>query len=127
MDSPRGRIYLMEGLTDGRSRLNPTVIEHFDRCLGCMACVTSCPSGVAYDRLIETDGATIERRSSARAAAALRRLSFAILTHRAGCGRRRSRSLRWHPALPPLSDCSRSATLAPPCAASAARADNGWR
>src|SRR6478672_6941727 len=53
MDSPRGRIQLMSGLLDGSIGLSDTVVEHFDRCLGCMACVTSCPSGVQYDRLIE--------------------------------------------------------------------------
>jgi glycolate oxidase iron-sulfur subunit len=53
MDSPRGRIYLMQGLVDGSIELSDTVVEHFDRCLGCMACVTACPSGVEYDRLIE--------------------------------------------------------------------------
>ncbi len=53
MDSPRGRIYLMQGLVDGSIKLSDTVVEHFDRCLGCMACVSSCPSGVKYDRLIE--------------------------------------------------------------------------
>lgn len=61
MDSPRGRIHLMEGLTDGTLVLNRTVVEHFDRCLGCMACVTACPSGVRYDLLIEQTRATIER------------------------------------------------------------------
>ncbi len=60
MDSPRGRIYLMEGLADGTLRLNPTVVEHFDRCLGCMACVTACPSGVQYDKLIEQTRTLIE-------------------------------------------------------------------
>ena len=53
MDSPRGRIWLMKATLDGTLELNRTVAEHFDRCLGCMACVTSCPSGVRYDRLIE--------------------------------------------------------------------------
>ena len=53
MDSPRGRIQLMEKTAQGTLTLSPTVTEHFDRCLGCMACVTSCPSGVQYDRLIE--------------------------------------------------------------------------
>ena len=53
MDSPRGRIYLMGGLVDGTMPLTDTVVEHFDRCLGCMACVPACPSGVQYDRLIE--------------------------------------------------------------------------
>ena len=61
MDSPRGRVYLMEGLVDGTMQLNATVVEHFDRCLGCMACVTSCPSGVQYDRLIEQTRAAVER------------------------------------------------------------------
>ena len=41
-------------LVDGSIELTDTVVEHFDRCLGCMACVTSCPSGVQYDRLIES-------------------------------------------------------------------------
>jgi glycolate oxidase iron-sulfur subunit len=53
MDSPRGRIWLMQATLDGTVTLDRTVAEHFDRCLGCMACVTSCPSGVRYDRLIE--------------------------------------------------------------------------
>jgi glycolate oxidase iron-sulfur subunit len=52
-DSPRGRIYLMQGLLDGSVALTSGTVEHFDRCLGCMACVTACPSGVQYDRLIE--------------------------------------------------------------------------
>jgi glycolate oxidase iron-sulfur subunit len=60
MDSPRGRIQLMESHLDGTISLNPTVIGHFDLCLGCMACVTACPSGVQYDRLIEATRETIE-------------------------------------------------------------------
>ena len=61
MDSPRGRIYLMQGLVDGSIALTDTVVEHFDRCLGCMACVSSCPSGVQYDRLIEQTRDHVER------------------------------------------------------------------
>ena len=61
MDSPRGRIYLMQGLVDGTISLTDTVVEHFDRCLGCMACVSSCPSGVQYDRLIEQTRDYVER------------------------------------------------------------------
>jgi glycolate oxidase iron-sulfur subunit len=60
MDSPRGRILLMSGLVDGTVELSPTTVQHFDRCLGCMACVTSCPSGVQYDRLIEQTRAHVE-------------------------------------------------------------------
>ncbi|HEX5203677.1 MAG TPA: heterodisulfide reductase-related iron-sulfur binding cluster [Actinoplanes sp.] len=60
-DSPRGRIYLMnEGV--GGEPLSDSMVEHFDRCLGCMSCVTACPSGVRYDRLIEDTRAQIERR-----------------------------------------------------------------
>ena len=82
MDSPRGRVYLMESLLDGTMRLNPTVVEHFDRCLGCMACVTSCPSGVRYDRLIEQTRTTIERdyrRSPSDRA--VRALLFSVFPH----------------------------------------------
>ncbi len=60
MDSPRGRIHLMDARLDGTVSLNQTVIQHFDRCLGCMACLSSCPSGVRYDRLIESTRAAVE-------------------------------------------------------------------
>ncbi len=60
MDSPRGRIHLMDARLDGTVTLNDTVTTHFDRCLGCMACLSSCPSGVRYDRLIETTRAAVE-------------------------------------------------------------------
>jgi glycolate oxidase iron-sulfur subunit len=52
MDSPRGRIYLVNQILDG-AELSDTARLHFDRCLGCMACMTACPSGVQYDQLIE--------------------------------------------------------------------------
>src|ERR687885_1447564 len=61
MDSPRGRIVLMRsGLEEG-SELSRTLVTHIDRCLGCMACVTACPSGVRYDELIEDTRSQIER------------------------------------------------------------------
>ena len=60
-DSPRGRIVLMgDGLT-GAGVLSAEAVSHFDSCLGCMACVTACPSGVQYDRLIEATRAQVER------------------------------------------------------------------
>jgi glycolate oxidase iron-sulfur subunit len=62
MDSPRGRIYLMKAALDGRAEMTPAFVGHFDACLGCMACVTSCPSGVQYAPLIEATRAQIERR-----------------------------------------------------------------
>ena len=60
MDSPRGRIVLMKGLAEGTLDYSDTVVGHFDRCLGCMGCVTACPSGVKYDVLIEDTRAKIE-------------------------------------------------------------------
>src|SRR5215510_6453914 len=53
VDSPRGRIYLMRSAVEGRSELTSSFVEHFDACLGCMACVTACPSGVQYGPLVE--------------------------------------------------------------------------
>jgi glycolate oxidase iron-sulfur subunit len=59
-DSPRGRIYLMKAMVE-EAALPSSVVRHFDRCLGCMACVTSCPSGVDYEALIEETRAEVER------------------------------------------------------------------
>jgi glycolate oxidase iron-sulfur subunit len=82
MDSPRGRIYLMEGLADGSLRMNPTVVQHFDRCLGCMACVTACPSGVRYDRLIEQTRSQVELLyERPRGERTLRALVFSVFPH----------------------------------------------
>jgi glycolate oxidase iron-sulfur subunit len=81
-DSPRGRIVLMsEGLESG-SELSDEMVTHFDRCLGCMACVSSCPSGVRYDRLIERVRPQVERHHDRpRAERALRRLLYETLPH----------------------------------------------
>lgn len=61
MDSPRGRIHLMELAREGRASMTETFVGHMDACLGCMACVTACPSGVRYQDLIEATRAQIER------------------------------------------------------------------
>ncbi len=60
-DSPRGRIYLMDSINTGEISLAPEVVDHFDSCLGCLACVTACPSGVQYDKLISAARAQVER------------------------------------------------------------------
>ena len=62
MDSPRGRIYLMKAGVEGRADLTPSFVTHFDNCLGCLACVTACPSGVQYGPLIERTRAQIEQK-----------------------------------------------------------------
>lgn len=63
MDSPRGRIYLMKLASEGAAEMNSTWVSHFDSCLGCMACMTACPSGVDYGKLIEATRAQIERKT----------------------------------------------------------------
>ncbi len=61
MDSPRGRIYLMSVGIEGNAEWSDRYVRHFDQCLGCMACLTACPSGVQYDKLIEATRAQVER------------------------------------------------------------------
>ena len=80
MDSPRGRIHLMTQVMDG-AMLDGPVLAHLDRCLGCMACVPACPSGVQYDRLIEAARAwpLDEPRSAAQRAA--RAAIFAVIPY----------------------------------------------
>src|SRR4029077_6710724 len=81
-DSPRGGIVRIgEGLKEG-SELWPEMVTHFDRCLGCMACVTACPSGVQYDRLIERVRPQLERQTERPwHERALRRGVFELFTH----------------------------------------------
>jgi glycolate oxidase iron-sulfur subunit len=61
MDSPRGRIVLMRVGHEDAAEVSDEMVTHFDRCLGCMACVTACPSGVQYDKLIEQTRPQLER------------------------------------------------------------------
>jgi glycolate oxidase iron-sulfur subunit len=61
MDGPRGRIYLMKAVADGRLPLSPELERHIDLCLDCRACETACPSGVQYGRLIEPFRANLEK------------------------------------------------------------------
>ncbi|MDP9861328.1 MULTISPECIES: (Fe-S)-binding protein [Streptosporangium] len=122
MDSPRGRIHLMKQHVEG-TPLTPEMAGHFDACLGCMACVTACPSGVRYDRLIEQTRAEVERthvrRPDDRALRALvfqlfpypRRLRAMRLPLRLSAGLRRRiapRLERINPSLAAMAD------LAPP-------------
>ncbi len=53
LDGPRGRIYLMKGLLEGGGAASDKVVHHLDRCLSCLACMTTCPSGVNYMHLID--------------------------------------------------------------------------
>src|SRR6266516_6868676 len=53
MDSPRGRIYQMQAVADGRMEVSAEFVDHMYCCLGCRACETACPSGVQFGKLIE--------------------------------------------------------------------------
>ena len=82
MDSPRGRINLMKLATDGEIALTPQVRGHFDACLGCMACITACPSGVRYNQLIEATRPQLERNAPRPLSDRLyRALIFALFPH----------------------------------------------
>jgi glycolate oxidase iron-sulfur subunit len=81
-DSPRGRIVLMRVGHEEGEAVSPDMVTHMDRCLGCMACVTACPSGVQYDRLIEQTRPQIERHADRPLPErAYRRAIFALFTH----------------------------------------------
>ncbi|MDZ4802802.1 MAG: heterodisulfide reductase-related iron-sulfur binding cluster [Bryobacteraceae bacterium] len=60
MDSPRGRVYQMVQVSQGKAEINPSYIGHIDLCLACRACETACPSGVQYGRLVEAARSDIE-------------------------------------------------------------------
>jgi glycolate oxidase iron-sulfur subunit len=82
MDSPRGRIYMIKKAAEGHAPLDERFRLHMDNCLGCMACMTACPSGVQYDKLIEPVRAQIERNLPRGLGESLfRRLLFATFPH----------------------------------------------
>ena len=81
-DSPRGRIYLMRLGLEGRAPIDDGFTRHIDTCLGCMACVTACPSGVKYDQLIEATRPQIERHATRPLGDRLfRRLVFSLFPY----------------------------------------------
>jgi glycolate oxidase iron-sulfur subunit len=82
MDSPRGRIYMMKKSSQGEAPLDQRFQLHMDNCLGCMACMTACPSGVQYNKLIEDTRAQVERNiPRATNDSLFRRLLFATFPY----------------------------------------------
>jgi len=84
MESPRGRIELARAVRDGRLPLDADVAAHFDRCLGCMACMTACPSGVRYNAILRKARAAIEGSVPRPAVERLRRGGIFALFPRPG-------------------------------------------
>lgn len=81
-ESPRGRIYLMDLAARGEISVNEAFGGHIDSCLGCLACVPACPSGVRYDKLIESVRPQVEREVPRGFADRLfRRLIFALFPY----------------------------------------------
>jgi glycolate oxidase iron-sulfur subunit len=95
MDSPRGRIFLIKSVAEGRMTLSDSVVDHLSLCLDCRACETVCPAGVPYGRLIEAAKAEIERT---RPGGVVRRLfrwvNFGLLLRRPALLRVAASSLR---------------------------------
>ncbi len=79
MDSPRGRIYLMKSLAEGRLELDADAVRHLDLCLGCRGCETACPSGVQYGRLIERARAFVEHSHLRSLAGRIRRRAIGAI------------------------------------------------
>jgi glycolate oxidase iron-sulfur subunit len=78
MDSPRGRLYLMRAAVEGRIGFTDTLGEHLDRCLGCRACETACPSGVPFGRLLEATRAQMARAAPPHRSRWLDRALYAV-------------------------------------------------
>src|SRR6266478_8525099 len=61
LDGPRGRIYLIKDMLEGGKPASATVVRHIDRCLSCLSCMTTCPSGVNYMHLVDHARRWVER------------------------------------------------------------------
>ena len=61
LDSPRGRIYLIKDMLENDRPASPQIVKHIDRCLSCLACMTTCPSGVNYMHLVDHARSHIEK------------------------------------------------------------------
>src|SRR5688572_30300001 len=82
LDSPRGRIYLIKDMLENDRPATPEVVKHVDRCLSCLSCMTTCPSGVHYMHLVDHARRHIEETyQRPPAERALRRLLSFLLPY----------------------------------------------
>ena len=78
LEGPRGRIYLIKSVLEGQIETTEKTVEHIDNCLGCLACETTCPSGVTYSHLLEEARPRLEKQFKRPLA---ERLTRFLLTH----------------------------------------------
>jgi glycolate oxidase iron-sulfur subunit len=110
LDSPRGRIYLIKEMLEGRGRATGEVVKHIDRCLSCLGCMTTCPSGVHYMHLVDHARAHIESTHSRPLA---QRLLRGLLAHILPNNRRFRWALRLGRIAKPLAPLITALGLAP--------------
>jgi glycolate oxidase iron-sulfur subunit len=84
LDSPRGRIYLIRDMLESSEAPKPDVIKHLDRCLSCLSCTTTCPSGVDYMHLIDIARGVIETKATRPVSERWFRSMLALLIPRPG-------------------------------------------
>jgi glycolate oxidase iron-sulfur subunit len=84
LDSPRGRIYLIREMLEKDQPPTPEVVKHIDRCLSCLACMTTCPSGVNYMHLVDQARVRIEKQYSRPLAERALRAVLAFVLPRPG-------------------------------------------
>lgn len=114
LDSPRGRIYLIKDMLENRREPTAEMVKHVDRCLSCLSCMTTCPSGVNYMHLVDHARAYIhEHYERPRSERFFRRLLAAVLPY----PERFRWALTFAPLAKPFKNLLRSMDAAKPLAA----------
>ena len=111
-DSPRGRIWLMRELLESPDSVSADTGYHLDRCLGCLACTTTCPSGVDYHHLIEIGREKLDERVARPLLDRVMRRTLALVIPRAGRFRAMMRMARLGGLVAPLLPATMRAALA---------------
>ena len=113
LDSPRGRIYLIKEMLEHDAPATPEVVKHIDRCLSCLACMTTCPSGVNYMHLVDQARARIEKDYRRPLTERLLRAVLAWVLPRPGLFRLSMRLARFGRPLAALLPTSKAASASP--------------
>jgi glycolate oxidase iron-sulfur subunit len=98
LDSPRGRIYLIKDMLENSRVPDPKTVQHIDRCLSCLSCMTTCPSGVHYMHLVDHARDYIEENYRRPLPDRLLRWMLAKILPYPGRFRLALRGAKWRPA-----------------------------